>query len=54
MEFHENRAKRPFFIFVLLWQAYKKWRIQRQTRRLLQRLSDAELRDIGLSRDDIM
>lgn len=53
MEFYENRAKRPFFIFVLIWRAWKKWVVQRQTRHLLQRLSDAELRDIGLSRDDI-
>lgn len=53
MEFYENRARRPFYIFVLIWQAWKKWAVRRQTRRLLQRLSDAELRDIGLNRHDI-
>lgn len=53
MEFYENRAKRPFFIFVLIWQAYKKWYLQRLTRRLLQQLSDTQLRDIGLNRHDI-
>ena len=53
MEFYENRAKRPFFVFVLIWRAWKKWYVLCQTRRLLRRLSDAELRDIGLRRDDI-
>lgn len=53
MEFYENRAKRSFFVFVLIWRAWKKWAVQRQTRRILQGLSDAELRDIGLRRDDI-
>ena len=53
MEFYENRAKRPFFVFVLIWRAWKKWYALRQTRRLLRRLSDDELRDIGLNRSDI-
>lgn len=53
MEFYENRAKQPFFVFVLIWRAFRKWRLQRQTRQLLCRLSDADLRDIGLSRNDI-
>ena len=40
MEFHENKAKQPFIGFVLIWRAYKAWRLRAQTRRLLQQMSD--------------
>ncbi|WP_071886690.1 DUF1127 domain-containing protein [[Enterobacter] lignolyticus] len=52
MEFYENRAKKPFIGFVLLWQAFKKWRRQAATRRALDQLSDAQLKDIGITRSD--
>jgi len=53
MEFHENRARRPFIGFVMLWQAFTRWRRQARAKRVLQRMSDAQLRDMGLERDDI-
>lgn len=53
MEFFENRPKRPFIGFLFLWQAFKKWRIRSQTRQVLHRLSDAQLRDVGLRREDV-
>ncbi|HIB4732955.1 TPA: DUF1127 domain-containing protein, partial [Klebsiella pneumoniae] len=37
MEFHENRARQPFIGFVLLVRFIKKWWLQEQTRRVLQR-----------------
>lgn len=53
MEFHENKAKQPFIGFVLIWRAYKAWRLRAQTRRLLQQMSDERLRDVGLRRDQV-
>ena len=53
MEFHENRAKQPFIGFVLIWRAFKKWRLQVQTRRILQQMSDERLKVLGLRRDQI-
>ncbi|WP_072094405.1 DUF1127 domain-containing protein [Klebsiella sp. RIT-PI-d] len=53
MEFHENRSKQPFIGLTLIWQAFKQWRRQVQTRKVLQRMSDAQLRDVGLERDDV-
>lgn len=53
MEFHENRFVRPFYGFVLLGRFMRNaWR-RYQTRRLLSRLSDYQLRDMGLKREDI-
>ncbi|WP_330982154.1 MULTISPECIES: DUF1127 domain-containing protein [Enterobacterales] len=52
MEFYENRAKAPFQIFVLMGRWVKQsWRA-RQTRRVLDKLSDEQLKDIGLRRND--
>lgn len=52
MEFHENRAQAPFQIFVLMGRwIVQTWRV-RQTRRTLDRLSDEQLKDVGLRRDD--
>ena len=45
MEFHENRARQPFIGFVLLVRFIKKW--------WLQQMSDEQLKDIGLRRDQI-
>jgi len=53
MEFYENRAKRPFIGFVLLWRAIKKWHLRRQTQHLFRRMSDERLKDIGLRRGDV-
>ena len=53
MEFHENKVKQPFIGFVLIWRAYKAWRLRAQTRRLLQQMSDERLRDVGLRRDQV-
>lgn len=53
MEFHENRARQPFIGFVFLARAFKKWWLREQTRRTLQRMSDEELKDVGLRRDQI-
>lgn len=53
MEFFENRPKLPFIGFVLIWRAFKQWRRQAQTRKLFSRMSDAQLRDVGLKRDDV-
>ncbi|MCS2152012.1 DUF1127 domain-containing protein [Scandinavium goeteborgense] len=52
MEFHENRAKAPFKIYVLIGRWLRQtWRIWK-TRRELDRLSDAQLKDVGLRRGD--
>ena len=53
MEFHENRAKQPFIGFVFLGRAIKKWWLRQQTRRILQHMSDEQLKDVGLRRDQI-
>ncbi|MBJ3814262.1 DUF1127 domain-containing protein [Shimwellia pseudoproteus] len=52
MEFHENRARRPFIGFVLLWKFWKAWYRQHQSRKALDRMSDSQLKDVGLNRDD--
>ena len=54
MEFHENRARQPFIGFVLLVRFIKKWWLQEQTRRVLQQMSDDQLIDSGLGRDQII
>ncbi|AYY72853.1 DUF1127 domain-containing protein [Citrobacter koseri] len=53
MEFHENRAKQPFIGFVQIWRAIKRWRLRAQTQRVLQRMNDEQLKDVGLRRDQI-
>lgn len=53
MEFHENKAKAPFTGIVQLWQAVRTWWLKKQTRRVLQQMSDERLRDIGLRREDV-
>ena len=45
MEFHENRARQPFIGFVLLARFVKKWWLQEQTRRALQKMSDEQLKE---------
>ncbi|WP_074180987.1 DUF1127 domain-containing protein [Pantoea sp. OXWO6B1] len=58
MEYEENRAARPFtirpFRFLrLIWSSIRRWQCQRETRAILSRLSDCQLKDIGLDRNDI-
>jgi len=53
MEFFENRPKRPFIGFVLIWRAFKQWRRRVKTQRVLSQMSEAQLRDVGLRRDDV-
>jgi len=52
MEFNENRSKRPFIVFIWLWEALKKGYRLHRTRRILQGMSDEQLKDVGLSRHD--
>lgn len=53
MEFHENRAKQPFIGFVLVGRFVKSWWRVQQTHRVLQRMSDEQLKDVGLRRDQL-
>ncbi|MGY5958609.1 DUF1127 domain-containing protein [Kosakonia sp. BK9b] len=53
MEFNENRPHRPFIGFVLLWRKMQRLRERWQTRRLLRALSDEQLKDLGLRRDEV-
>ncbi|MCA1179887.1 MULTISPECIES: DUF1127 domain-containing protein [unclassified Pantoea] len=58
MEFDQNRAARPFDVTLLdlfrgARRAMRQWRARRETRQILSQLSDAQLRDIGLTRNDI-
>lgn len=50
MEFYENRAKRPFAIFIWTGKAIARWYRINRTRRVLSALSDEHLKDIGLLR----
>lgn len=52
MEFYENRAKAPFQIFVFIGRWIKQSRRAKQTRRALDKLTDEQLKDIGLRRGD--
>ncbi|ERH63567.1 hypothetical protein N172_21915 [Pantoea dispersa EGD-AAK13] len=58
MEFDQNRAAKPFSVTLLDIfrggvRAIKRWHARRETREILSHLSDAQLRDIGLTRQDI-
>lgn len=53
MEFNENCGRQLFSGFVLLWCAWLRWREQCRTRRALQRMSDKQLRELGLRRDEV-
>lgn len=52
MEFYENRSKRAFIGLIWLWRALQKGYQRRRTRRILDKMSDAQLKDIGLTRHD--
>ncbi|MCT4703343.1 DUF1127 domain-containing protein [Enterobacteriaceae bacterium H20N1] len=53
MGFDENRSRKPFYGFVMVYQYFRQKWLQRQTARTLQRLSKEQLRDIGLTQDDL-
>jgi uncharacterized protein YjiS (DUF1127 family) len=58
MEFDQNRAAKPFDVTLLdifrsAGRMVKNWQARRQTRRILSHLSDNQLRDIGLTREDV-
>ena len=58
MGYEENRVAKPFairpFRFVrFIWGNIRRWQYQRETRTILSRLSDVQLKDIGLNRHDI-
>ena len=53
MELHENRARQPFIGFLMLLRFIKIWWLQEKTRIVLQQMSDEQLKDIGLRRDQI-
>lgn len=58
MEFEQNRAAKPFDVTLLdifrgTRNVIKRWRDRRETRKILSHLSDAQLRDIGLTRHDV-
>ncbi len=53
MEFHENRSTRPFIAFVWIAKTLRRWYRIHRTRRILSRMSDEQLKDVGLSRYDV-
>ncbi|RAR65564.1 uncharacterized protein YjiS (DUF1127 family) [Pantoea ananatis] len=58
MGYEENRAAkplviRPFRFLRIVWGNIRRWQCQRETRAILSRLSDCQLKDIGLNRRDI-
>lgn len=57
MGYDENRAAKPFagtpyHLVRYLWGRYKRWQLRRETRFILSKMSDSQLKDIGISRDD--
>lgn len=59
MEFHENLTGKPFkespfrLMYILPYRLWRAWRLRMQTRKILSRLSDSQLKDIGLSCEDV-
>ncbi|EPF12866.1 MULTISPECIES: DUF1127 domain-containing protein [Cedecea] len=53
MGFDENHHRRPFHGLVMLYQYFRRIRQRRQTVRALRELSTEQLRDMGLTRDDL-
>ncbi|GME48014.1 MULTISPECIES: DUF1127 domain-containing protein [unclassified Pantoea] len=57
MGYDENCAAKPFagtpyHLVRYLWRSYKCWQLRRETRLILSKLSDSQLKDIGISRSD--
>lgn len=53
MGFDENHHRRPFHGLVMLYQYFRRIRQRRQTVRALRELSPEQLRDMGLTKDDL-
>lgn len=59
MEFHENRAAKPFSwtlikaIFLIPYHRWQAARLRACTRKILSNLSEAQLKDIGLTYGDV-
>ncbi|MBV4367374.1 DUF1127 domain-containing protein [Erwinia sp. BNK-24-b] len=59
MEFNENKGGKPFSAspFVLMFRLPRRlwlaWRHRVQSQKVLARLSDAQLKDIGLTSEDV-
>ncbi|WP_435928615.1 DUF1127 domain-containing protein [Dryocola sp. BD613] len=53
MGYEENRPHKPFYGFVMIYRYFRQRWVQRQNARALQRLSKEQLRDIGLTQDDL-
>lgn len=53
MGFEENRPHKPFYGFVMIYRYFRQRWLQRQTARTLRALSKEQLRDIGLTPDDL-
>lgn len=53
MEFYENRSKRPYIVFVWIAKTTRNWYRINRTRRILSRMSDEQLKDVGLARNDV-
>ena len=48
-----EQGKTAIYRFRIAGAVYQKWWLQEQTRRVLQQMSDEQLKDIGLRRDQI-
>jgi len=53
MGFEENRARKPFYGFIMIYHYFRQKRQHRQASRALKVLSKEQLRDIGLTSDDL-
>ena len=53
MGYEENRPYKPFYGFVMIYRYCRQKWMQRQHARTLQGLSKEQLRDIGLTQDDL-
>ncbi|CFY94249.1 putative cytoplasmic protein [Salmonella enterica subsp. enterica serovar Typhi] len=53
MEFYENRPRQPFIGYVQLRRALKRWWLRKRACQALRRMSDEQLKDIGLERKDV-
>ncbi|WP_313158918.1 DUF1127 domain-containing protein [Mixta calida] len=55
MEYEANRSGKPISLALLLApaRAIKQWIKRQRTRRILERMSDERLKDIGLTRDEV-
>lgn len=55
MGYEENRAGKPasFALLFALLRPLLQWMLRLKTKRILSRLSDAQLKDIGLTREEL-